>query len=208
MLAASDITCCRLSQLTRTSTTLQAVRSLPETDDPVHGLLPGRAVIARDNLLRPEPPGNPEGQDEPQPPRDLEDLADEPDDSWRPARVLGTTVYRNAASFLRVRPPADPSGDGEDDFSAAADAYSAKDDMRVRPEDERALAEVACIAVDNEAADAEEREAALMRAAANPQKVRAAVRFNAMCGWMGAEEREAAPMRAAAVSQRVCCPGP
>jgi hypothetical protein len=130
---------------------VQSIRSLPESDDPVLGVLPSKTIIARDNLLIHERDASGDRVD------------DDDDDIWRPARVLGPNVFKNAAPFLRVC----------DVHSGlqGSDIFSVKDNMRVHPQDEAALVELACIAVDIKSTDTEEREGAVMRAAIYPEKV-------------------------------------
>lgn len=131
---------------------VQSIRSLPESDDPVLGVLPSKTVIARDNLLAHDRPVSGDPVDD-----------DDDDDIWKPARVLGPNVFKNAAPFLRVC----------DVHSGlqGSDIFSVKDNMRVHPQDEAALVELACIAVDIKSTDTEEREGAVMRAAIYPEKV-------------------------------------
>jgi hypothetical protein len=74
--------------------------------------------------------------------RDREDDEADPEDCpWRSVKLLGPTVYYNAAPFLRI---SDPTDVHESDF----DTFCAKDAMRVHPRDEEALHELACAALD------------------------------------------------------------
>ena len=132
---------------------VQAIRSLPEQDDLQQRVLPSRTLIARDNLLAPAHPSAEHSDDD-----------DDDEALFKPVRVLGNTVYTNVAPFLRVK-AAHEDGEGYDLFSA-------KEDMRVHPQDEAKLVDLACIALDLKEDDPEEREAAVGRAAVKPDKVR------------------------------------
>jgi hypothetical protein len=150
---------------------LQAIRSLPETDDAVHNVIPSRTIIARDNLLvQPKKAStrarrahvDDDTNSEANADEDADD--DDEDDTWRTVRVLGTSVYSNAAPFLRIRSAHDDAADN--------DLFSAKEDMRVHPRDEAKLVDLACIAVDMKSTDEEERDEAVQRAALKSEKAR------------------------------------
>lgn len=113
----------------------------------MHGLLAAKTIVARDCLLA----------------RD-DDEEDDEDDSWRPARVLGRNVYKNAAPYLRVREP--------NDELEASEVYHVRDNLRMHPVDEGAVVDISCAALDMNTADAAEREEAVAMACGKPDKVR------------------------------------
>jgi hypothetical protein len=129
---------------------VQVIRSLPETDDRVNGILPAKTIVARDNLLV----------------RDDDDSDEADEDPWRQARVLSSNVYKNAAPYLLV-------SDASDELEGS-DVFNIKDKMRMHPVDEAAVTDIACAALDMSTEDSEEREDAVMLATAKPDKVRPA----------------------------------
>lgn len=125
---------------------VQGIKSLPENDDYYAGNVPSQTVVSRDHLLASDT--DPELQDD--------------DDPWKSVRLLQRKVFANAAPYLRITDPNEVHERNEE-------IYSMKDNMRVHPRDEDALARISCAALD--IGDPSHADDPIPQAVAAPHKV-------------------------------------